>query len=152
MLTAKPHSIFSWNFDVSQGTRFLATLSLRWMREAGELKFKGQTYRIGRQGLMSGEFFLEFHGQRLASAEKPSAFTRHFEVSVDQDAYTLRAASLFQRTFVLQREGQEVGSIRPVAIFTRRMQIDLPDEIPLPAQLFMTWLVIVLWKRATKNS
>jgi len=152
MLTARPHSIFSWTFDVSQGTHFLATLSLRWMREAGELKLKGQAYRIGREGLMSGEFFLELYGNRLASAQKPSIFLRRFEVSVDSEAYILRAASIFTRRFVLEREGKVVGTIRPAAPLTRRMQIDLPEELPLPARLFITWLVIVLWKRAASNN
>ena len=26
--------------------------------------------------------------------------------------------------------------------------IDLPPDIPLPAQLFLFWLVLVLWRRA----
>jgi hypothetical protein len=43
------------------------------------------------------------------------------------------------------------GSWRAFAQFfgllCRRMNIDLPEELPLPARAFIVWLTVILWKR-----
>jgi hypothetical protein len=152
MLTARPRSLFSWDYEVLDGDRLLATLSLGWFREAGEVVIAGRPCRMGREGLVSGLFFLEQDGQPLATAEKPSAFLRRFEVAVGGDAYTLRSVSPIARRFVLEQGGVEVGSLRSAAFFTRKMVVDLPETIPLPARLFLVWLVMVLWKRAAQSN
>ena len=41
---------------------------------------------------------------------------------------------------------------RPRGLFSRKLTIDLPDELSLAVQVFMTWLVIILWRRAAKSS
>ena len=152
MLTAKPKNIFSWNYDVSDKSGHVATVSLRWLGEAGRVALRGRTYEIGRDGWLSGAFYIEERGNRLASAKKSSAFVRSFEVSTSSGRFTLRAKSPFARTFILERKGRIVGSIRPVGLFTRKAMIDLPKEVPLEVQVFLTWLVVVLWKRAAQSN
>jgi hypothetical protein len=62
---------------------------------------------------MSGAFYLEIDGNRLASAEKPSAFRRLFTVQVGVKSYTLKAESAFGNAFVLTEHDREIGSIAP---------------------------------------
>ena len=71
---------------------------------------------------------------------------RSFEVTHDGRTYTLKAASPFERRFLLRRAGRVLGSIAPQHIFTRKARIDLPEDLPLELRVFLTWLVILLWK------
>jgi hypothetical protein len=42
--------------------------------------------------------------------------------------------------------------MRPEHVFTRRSAVDFPDNLPLPARIFMIWLTILLWKREAESS
>jgi hypothetical protein len=147
MLTARPRSWFSWDFEVFDGDTFVALLDLSWLRERGEMILHERRFEIGREGILSGDFKLWDDGDTVASATKPSVLFRCFVVRFDGHEYTLRARSPLTRRFVLLSGERVVGSIAPDHPFTRRMSIDLPDEIPLEVQVFITWLVVILWRR-----
>ena len=127
-------------------------MSNRWTREAGSFQLVGESYSVGRRSLMGGDFFVEHIGRALATAEKPSAFLRRFVVTVEDETYELAARSAFHRGFVLRRRGQRVGSVEPNSLFSRSARTDLPQQLSLPVQIFMTWLVLVLWKRQRNSS
>ncbi len=147
MLTAIPKSWFSWGYELFDGARPVALLDLACMREKGELLIRDRTYEIGREGLLSGAFFLRKRGVDIATATKPSALRRSFDVYHGQERYTLESATAFKRKFVL-REGQRiVGSVRPKSWVSRKAVVDLPEHIPMEVQVFITWLVIILWRR-----
>ena len=147
MLEAVPKSWLSWDYDILENRVPVAILDLAWTREKGELAIAGRSYEIGREGAMSGAFFLRKGGETIASATKPSAFFRSFDLVFDQSGYTLKAASSLVRRFVLSQGSRVVGSVRPVNMFTRRAVVDLPEDFPLEVRVFITWLVIILWKR-----
>ncbi len=151
MLHVRARSIFSNHYEILEGRRVLTSVNIRWFREAGSFRLEGEDYSVGRRGLMSGNFFLESRAEVLASAEKPSAFFRRFLVAIGDDDYELAARSAFVRAFDLRREGRSVGSVEPTSIFTRSARVDLPD-LPLPVQVFLTWLVLVVWKRQRSSS
>jgi len=152
MLRATPVSWFSWNFLVSDGDNPVAEINLAWLREAGQLSVGETSYRVYREGVMSGAFILEKDGVRLARAEKPSAVFRSFVVDYNGRSFTLEAESALRRKFVLKDGEGLVGSIFPEGTFTRKCIVDLPPDIPLAVRVFMIWLVIILWKRESDGS
>jgi hypothetical protein len=152
MLQAAPRGWFSWNFVVSDGEDQIADIRLAMLREAGELVVQNKSYRVNREGIMSGAFVLQQDDVELARAEKPSAFHRSFEIGHGGRRYTLGAESAFRRKFVLKENGHSAGSVYPVNAFTRKCAVDLPSDIPLPVRVFMVWLVIILWKRESDSA
>jgi hypothetical protein len=149
MLRAFPKSWFSPDYKVLEDNAIIAIVALSWMREAGELTIAGSSYRVYREGLLTGSFVLESDGSILASADKPSAFYRSFLVKHDGKEYTLEAESAGYRKFVLLEGGKQLGSVYPEHALTRKAVIDFPEEIPLVVRVFMFWLVVILWKRAS---
>ena len=109
---------------------------------------KDVEFAFYREGLVSGEFLLDFQGSAIASADKPSAFKQRFTVSFDERTYTLEPTSVMGRTFALKEGDDEVGHIRPFSLLSRKTKVDLPEAVPLPVQVFCLWLVLLLWKRA----
>src|SRR5262245_12372513 len=152
MLQATPRGWFSWNFVVSEGEEEVADIRLAMLREAGELVVRDKSYRVNREGIMSGAFILQEGDMELARAEKPSAFQRWFQVSHAGRSYALGAESAFRRKFVLRENGRLVGSVYPLNAFTRRCAVELPADISLPVRVFMVWLVIILWKRDSDSA
>lgn len=152
MLRAVPKGLFSWDFTVSLADRVIADVDMSWFREKGELEVEGQRYAVYREGLMSGRFVLSSQAGVLAEAEKPSAFFRSFDVAYRGRHYRLGALSMLTRGFGLTADSTLVGTIQPVSIFGRTTTIDLPDEVVLPVQVFMFWLVLILWKRSKNAS
>ena len=152
MLHVRARSVFSNHYEILEGGRVLTTVNIRWFREAGSFRLDGERYSVGRRGLMFGAFFLEGPDAVLATADKPSAFFRRFVVQVGDDVYELAARSAFLRAFDLRLGRRRVGSVEPKSIFTRSARADLPDDLPVPVQVFLTWLVLLLWKRQRKPS
>jgi len=147
MLKAVPKNWFSWKFEIFDGEVSVANLDLSRFREKGELAIQGRIFEIGREGIMSGVFLLREDGRTIASATKPSAFRRSFEVVFDQTDYKLETVSPFVRRFVLRKDRRVVGSIHPVHLFSRKAIVELPEYLPLEVQVFIAWLGIILWKR-----
>jgi len=152
MLQATPRGWFSWNFVISEGEKEVADIRLAMLREAGELVVLDKTYRVNREGIMSGGFLLQENDTELARAEKPSAFQRSFTVRYDGRSFGLGAESAFRRKFFLKENAEAVGSIYPLNAFTRKCVVDLPSDILLPVRVFMVWLVIILWKRDSDSA
>lgn len=151
MLLAVPRGFFARRYEFVDGPRPVARLDLATLRERGELRVGRDRYEVGREGIMRGRFYLRRRGTTVATAVKRSALHRSFEVSVDETTYELRAASAFLRTFLLSKGPRQVGRVRPAGAFTRKVRIELPSELPLEVRLFMTWLVLILWKREESN-
>ena len=125
----------------------MTTIDVAWVREAGEFDVAGSRYEIRREP-MWGAFVLRSAGREIARATK-ATFSRSFSVSTEGAEYTLRAASAFQRKFVLERDGVKLGEIRPRSMFSRKCVVQLGSDLPLPLRIFLLWLVIILWRRAS---
>ncbi|MEP0547404.1 MAG: hypothetical protein ABJF88_10770 [Rhodothermales bacterium] len=148
MLHAVPTSWLSSKFRIEDGGRDVGQLDLAAIRERATFTVKDVEFALYREGLVSGDFVLDFHGSAIAVAQKPSAFRQRFTLSFDERHYTLEAASVMGRTFVLREGDVEAGRVSPVDWFSRKAEIDLPESVPLPIQVFCFWLVLILWKRA----
>jgi hypothetical protein len=147
MIEAKPIDLFSRDFGIEDGARRIALLDVAFWREAGEVSIEGRPYRLYREGLMSGDLLLESAGRPVARAAKPSAFRSRFEIELDAHHYTLQPTSLFGNGFSVLQDGAVVGTIRRAGLFTRRTLIDLPSDWSVPVQVFVFWLVLVIWNR-----
>ncbi len=147
-----PKSWFSWDFTVADGPRPIADIDMSVWRERAQLTIDGRPYEVYREGLMSGAFVLASGETVLARAEKPSAVRRSFDVESGGERVTLRARSAFRRELVLLAGSQCVGGVVPDSAFTRRARAELPSRLPLPVDVFIIWLTVLLWKRAAQSN
>jgi len=147
MLQARPVSAFSRDYHLEADGRTIATLDVSWWKDAGTMSIEGTEYSLSREGLMSGAFILEEDGRELARATKPSAFRSRFDLEIGDGWFSLARVSAFGRAYRVVDEEAEVGTIRPAGWLTRRALVDLPSEWPLPVQVFVFWLVLVMWNR-----
>ena len=122
----------------------------RW--EGATITIGGTSYTAAREGKMSGAFYLETNGNRLGSADKPSARTALFTVRVGGRALTLKKASFFARAYILTEGNVQIGSIAPIGWFGGKCKAELPDDLTLEFQAFLIWLVIVMQRRAMAQS
>lgn len=150
MLKAVFKSWFSWDFTIYDEMTPMAQIEMAWAREVAEMKFGNATYTMSREGRFSGAFLLKSGARVVARAEKPSALQRSFKIEYQNKQFTLVAAAAFSRKFFL-REGERIaGSVQPERVFTRSAVIDLPPTIELPVKVFLTWLALILWRRAAR--
>ena len=82
MIEAVPKGIFSSGFHLQQDGRLIADLDASSWREKADVQIDGETFRLYREGMMSGAFILEWNGSTLARAIKPSVFSDRFELEV----------------------------------------------------------------------
>jgi len=148
MLTLIPAGWFSWSYRVLRDGADLTRIARPWFREQGSFVLEGVRYEVRRTGWLCGIFALERDGVLLAEATKPSVFRRAFEISVRDDRLDLRAASPFGRTFGLWRGSEPLGTVRPVSVWGRTATADFAAGVAPEVQLFVVFLVLVLWKRA----
>jgi hypothetical protein len=142
-----PKRWYCWDFAVVSQDRTVADLDLSSWREKGVVSIDGREYTVGRERMMSGDFFIRRSDQMLARATKPSAFANTFIVRFNDRSYTLKKKSVWSRAFVLHEGDREIGSVAPKSLWTRHAAVNLPPDWPLPIRAFVIWLAIVIWKR-----
>jgi len=147
MLEAVPKSLFSPDFRMLEDGREVTVLDASAWRERAEIEIAGAACRLYRRGHMSGAFVIEYQEVVLASATKPSAFRSAFDVDVRGRRFTLRKPSMWKRGFGLYEGGVPVGTIEPQKGYSKRSTLDLPTTLPLPARVFIFWLVTIIWRR-----
>ena len=144
-----PHGWLSWDFSVVQGASVVAEIEIpRWRKES-VLKADGLHYAAYREGLIGGAFILALNTTQLARAERTNWLSRSFTITHGGKTYRLKA-DWFGPSFALLDNEQEVGSLVPCGMFTRRTSVSLPDELPLPVQMFVIWLT--LYQRESDSS
>lgn len=148
MLTLVPKSWFSWDFKVLHDGEEVALIDRHSFRESASYSLGDQIYDVRRTSVVQGTFVLERSGEVIAAARKASSFRRTFEITTATDEYRLKAATAFGRTFELWHGSDVVGTVRPTSMLGRRTTADLPATLPPEFQLFIVFLVLVLWKRA----
>jgi len=136
-----PHGWLSWDFTVVQGSSVVAEIEIPRWRKKDVLKVGGFHYAAYREGLIGGAFILALDTTQLARAERTNWISRSFAIKHGERTYRLRAA-WFGSSFILLDNGKEVGSLVPRGIFTRKTSVSLPDELPLPVQMFVIWLTL----------
>jgi hypothetical protein len=151
MFTLAPRSLFSWDFDIARDGARTGSLRIDWFSESGRLELDGRTWLLGREGWMSGAFYVAHGGGRVATAEKPSAFARRFDCALGAERAVWRAESALARAFVLERNGRPAGTLRPDGWATRASTLDLPADLADEVQLFLAWLALLQWRRAQQN-
>jgi hypothetical protein len=151
MLEAVPRGFLSNDYTLRSLDGSLAELDVSGWRERAEFELDGVPHRLYREGVLSGAFVLERAGEVAARAEKPSAWRARFVLHLQGRTLELRRLG-WGRRFGLFEEGREVGRIAPAGVFTRRARIELPAGYPLPLQLFLFWLVLVIWRRDRQSS
>ncbi len=145
MFEVIPKGWFSKDYEITNNGERIVDIHQSWFREEGELTILGEKYQV-RKPSMRSVFLLEQNGVTVARAEKPSAFKRTMFVDYNGVRYTLRPESIWRRRFVLQVGDQVIGSIERRNGWSRKVRVQLPD-LSLPVTIFMTWLVIMLWRR-----
>jgi hypothetical protein len=150
-IQARPKHLFSWGFDLYLEGELLAGFDMTWLREGGCFTYGERQYLLSREGFWSGDFLLVTDQEVLARAAK-SAFVRRFVVRTAERELVLEPASPFTRTFHLVENGLIVGYVVPNHLFTRACTLEFPDDLPVPVQVFLFWLVALMWRRAAESS
>jgi len=136
-----PRSSWSWDFSVVQDSSVVAEIEISNWRKKDVLKVGGLHYAAYREGVIGGAFILALDTTQLVRADRASWLSRSFTIKHGEKTYRLEA-EWFGSSFTLLNDGQKVGSVVPHGIFTRKTSISLPDELPVPAQVFVIWLTV----------
>jgi hypothetical protein len=106
----------------------------------------GQTYTVRRTGVFAPVYELLRDNVALASARQ-APFVNRYTVTSAGRMWTLKAEEMLAKRFGLFDGDARVGGITPSSRFnyTQDITIDLTDELPLEAQVFMMWLLLWKW-------
>jgi hypothetical protein len=146
VIEAVPTRWFSGDYRLQQPHGTVAELDISAWREKAEFDVEGGRYQLDREGRPTRAFVLMRGGELLARAIKPSAFRSRFEVQFAGRTFELRREG-WRSDFSLYAGTERIGSVRRAGAFTRRAIIELPDDWPLAAQVFVFWLALLIWNR-----
>ena len=106
----------------------------------------GQTYTVRRKGVLSPVYELVRDDETLVSIRQ-APFVNRYTVTTANREWTFKAEEILAKRFGLFDGDARVGSITPSSRlnYTRDITIDLPDALPLEAQVFLMWLLLWKW-------
>ena len=152
MIRCKPKGLCSWNYFLDGEGRH-ASLEFNWLGEQGAITADDIQFEVRKHGAFSGHWTLDRDRESVVSAQKPSAFTRTFEIQDAEGTLLLCAESALGRSFRVERSGEVVATIRPDHPFTRRATIEASGpKWAFPTACFAFWLVVLTWRRAASSS
>jgi hypothetical protein len=151
MLKAIPIGWCSWSFWIEDKAGRFAHIDMSWVLESAELDIDGERYRVRKPSAFGGSFELIRDGHVVATAGK-RMMVRTFDVQAGDRHFELSALSVFGRAFRLSENGLQIGTMSPVSMWGRTAEVDFPDDFPRDVQVFLIWLVLILWRRAASSS
>jgi hypothetical protein len=153
MLRAERRGFFSTGYSiVREDGAAVGSIDWAWFKEAANVVVEGRSYRFYRQGNFQSTFTLEHADKTLAKARSAGLCSRAFQINSNGDSWQLKADSCWGFAFGVYREDVQIGGICPAGWTSRTFSVDLPPEVPLPVQVFLLWLVLVLKRRADQSA
>jgi hypothetical protein len=153
MLEMIPKSIFSNHFTFRTPDHALVELNASQWREVAQFRMREGDFSLYREGewkgkiKLRGDFVLAYNGHVIARARKVSVFRSTFQVSANGKQFVLKKPSMFRRTFVILENDNQVGTIRRASVWSRRTLVQLPSSWPVALQVYLFWLVLIMWNR-----
>ena len=129
-------------YEIRRGQTPVAVLKALVGVAPASIIIDGSSYKLWKAG---NKFRLRLDGKDVASATRPSfSFRRVFDVVWELKAYKLKQTPIFSNKFAVLEGDRAIGSIFWANVDNSKLDqfIDLPDEIGLEVQIFMTWLLI----------
>lgn len=151
MLFASPRGFFASSFELRDLDRSVGLIELLLAKTYSRITLGTQVFRATFEGVLEKEYtLLTLSGDVEASATAPLLGGR-FELRHEGKSYTLKAdGGIRNVTFILtDSAGKHLGSLRSEGFFRVKFIADFPDTIPLAAQAFWMWIVIMAVKRAS---
>ena len=142
--------MFSRHLDVRENGRQISRLETAFFREAGSFTIDGVEYQIAREPGWS-DFVLRAGSREMCRARRRSMFRRSFVVAYRGEDVILTPVSPFHRLCQSWLGKTQVGEIRPRGFFSSSAAVALPEEMTRAEQVFIGWLVIVMWRRARRS-
>jgi hypothetical protein len=145
MLIMRKQGWLGWSYVVQNGTQQpVADLSVAVFGDSGSFSIQGTRYVVEHEGWLGRRFRLQRDGAIVARTSKGSA-GHVFEIEAGEARYSLRQKSFASPEYVVLDGSRRVGSLlRPS--YVRSAQVDACAEVPLPVQVFLLWLMALLWK------
>lgn len=147
MITAVPKKIFSNKFEFLEDGQSAGSIKIAGWGDKAEIYIPDLTLSGYRKGVVKPRYFLERDGQVIASAFKPSIWSNRLELQLGKQTCEMKRKSIFSTTFVVVSGGEQIGYVEREGWFTFRSIIELPQSWPLPLQIFVFWVVLVMWKK-----
>ena len=140
--------LLSKDYDVRWDGRSVATWSGRGVRRRQELTVEGRPYLLTAERGIS-RFALE--GEYAARCERAAdglLSGRHWRLTAGAAEYRLAGHG---RRFVLTDGSGERGAVWRGGRSPVRYGAELPDELPVPVQVFLVWVAMSIWQTRSRR-
>ena len=118
------------------------------LRERADLRVGAEGYHVRRVGWPNAGFLLERQGVAIARADPEGLFRRSYRIRTDRATLTLKPRGFMRPDFVLVDGESELGWIRRAGFWRTTMEASFSPGVERWAQVFVVWIVVVLWHRA----
>ncbi len=148
MFEARSRGWFICEYDIV-GTNFqsveLGKVNDYWL-ETYYLRVDSRRFKLSRKSPFNNEFTMYEDGELVAKADKKGIMSNSFDFELSGTHYSLIKQIRLMPHFELFKDGKQPSksTIIQNGFFSSTLIVDLPDEISIEHQFFITWLAIIL--------
>jgi hypothetical protein len=150
MIRLTPRGRFSWSFDITQSNTPIGSLDLARLKRSGSFTIGAQSFELKPDGFL-GPLALENSGRIIARAKRAFSFRTSYRVQADDHELELRGGLLLHKA-VLAHGDVVVARLRRPNFFRRVLEIELLQNAPLPLLVFVSAVIILYWRQASRSS
>jgi len=143
MLEARRVSLWRNRYEIIADGQPLAMWDGRVWRSGGTFDLAGRRYDV-KSNVWGTRFEMtDEAGMIVATADRVGR--KRWTVEASGRTYRFQRASWWRSEELLVADGRPVGSVRRVSRWRSDAVADLPDDLPLPFQVFVVVVVLTMW-------
>jgi hypothetical protein len=147
----EPERLLSRHFQLYHDDELVTKLTMGLWREGSQFTIAGHAFAIVRKSVWKDGFYLKSGEEVLCDVKRPF-WSRRFELSTADQAWTLERAGWFTNSYRLLDGERIVGTIAPLGWFTRKRAATFEEQVPPPIQVLAIFLVLVAAERDRRSS
>lgn len=147
-LIAEPQGTTGRRYRIVRDDALASEISFPIFGPSTAAPIDGRMYRLRRAGALRERFTLEGADvtQPVASVAQVDPLRRDYTVEVGEQRLRLRAESPLRTGYLLLEDDRVVGALHPAGPLRRGVEADLPDDLPLEVDVFLVWVILLLWR------
>lgn len=146
-----PRGFFAREYALVCDGQEVAALRLAMLKEACEFELGGHQFSLRRKSVWKDGFEFSCDGSLVCTVSH-AFWSWRYEITAGYQAWTLQRAKWLTRRYQLVSGEQEVGAVQPAGWFTTKRIAQFADSVPLPIQVLVILMVLIIARRDQQSS
>ena len=145
MIEIKKTGFLSNDYVAVRKRKNLAEFSRSFWSQKAEMAFDKRIFQLNQKGALKSVYTLIERDKTLLEILQPSALKTRLTFRMNNKDFEIVNKAWHSQSLLIKSNENEVGSVAGRGFLKTGAIVLLPDEFPVPVQVFIGWIAMVRW-------